>query len=160
MNYVNLATGKAISKKALIQANKHVSLPKEWSEAVYETLNIAPIQSVSAPKPSSPYKSVIKGDPANVDGVWQETWSEVDTFSDTPEKTKAEQEAEYQAELDSNAATRNRQRRDGLLNETDWWAVSDRTMTDEQSSYRTSLRDITTHENWPHLTEDDWPIKP
>jgi hypothetical protein len=50
--------------------------------------------------------------------------------------------------------------RDGLLSETDWWASSDLTMSTEQIAYRQALRDITTHDNWPNLTNDDWPTKP
>tara|TARA_R110000744_G_C19003936_1_gene522145 strand:- start:37 stop:303 length:267 start_codon:yes stop_codon:yes gene_type:complete len=51
-------------------------------------------------------------------------------------------------------------RRDGLLNDTDWWAVSDRTMSEEQTLYRQALRDITTHGDWPNIAEEDWPTKP
>ena len=61
---------------------------------------------------------------------------------------------------DSDAAERNRNERDRLIAETDWWASSDLTMTAEQTAYRQALRDITTHANWPHLSEDDWPTKP
>lgn len=50
--------------------------------------------------------------------------------------------------------------RDSYLLETDWWAVSDRTMTDDQTAYRQALRNITTHANWPHLVENDWPTRP
>lgn len=50
--------------------------------------------------------------------------------------------------------------RDVLLQETDWWAVGDRTMTQEERDYRQSLRDITSHANWPNLQETDWPTKP
>ena len=60
-----------------------------------------------------------------------------------------------------------RAKRDKLLAETDWWAVSDRTMSEEQADYRQTLRDIT--ENCvPQLNAqfklDDasvnWPVKP
>ncbi len=47
-----------------------------------------------------------------------------------------------------------------LLEMTDWWALSDRTMTAEQTAYRQALRDITTHANWPNLADSDWPTKP
>ena len=57
-------------------------------------------------------------------------------------------------------ATVNRGRRDTLIAETDWWASSDLTMTAEQTAYRQALRDITTHANWPHLEDADWPTKP
>lgn len=36
-----------------------------------------------------------------------------------------------------------RQERNILLQETDWWALSDLTMTDEQKKYRQDLRDLT-----------------
>ena len=53
-----------------------------------------------------------------------------------------------------------RAERDRLIAQTDWWAGSDRTMTDAQTAYRQALRDITTHSNWPHLEDSDWPTKP
>ena len=36
-----------------------------------------------------------------------------------------------------------REERNNLLKETDWWASSDLTITDEQKTYRQELRDIT-----------------
>ena len=35
-----------------------------------------------------------------------------------------------------------RNKRDRLLTETDWWAVSDRTMTSAHTDYRQDLRDL------------------
>lgn len=35
-----------------------------------------------------------------------------------------------------------RRQRDRLLQETDWWAVSDRVMSNEQLAYRQALRDL------------------
>ena len=51
-----------------------------------------------------------------------------------------------------------RRKRDNLLAETDWWANSDVTMTDEQRAYRQALRDITLQEGFP--TNIVWPTKP
>lgn len=51
----------------------------------------------------------------------------------------------------------NIKRRD-LLAETDWWAVGDRTMTQEQIDYRQALRDITDQAGYP--TDITWPTKP
>lgn len=77
----------------------------------------------------------------------------------------AEEEAEADArdaawaagETDRNWAEL-RAERDYLLSETDWWAVSDRTMTAEQTAYRQALRDL------PANTADPlnpvWPTKP
>jgi hypothetical protein len=51
-----------------------------------------------------------------------------------------------------------------LLLETDWTQGPDSPLSDEDkalwATYRTQLRDITSHENWPDLEPDDWPTKP
>ena len=81
-------------------------------------------------------------------------------FADDDESTKAEKEAAYQATLDANTAATNRASRDQRLAETDFWGLSDTTMSSEMTTYRQALRDITTHENWPNLEDADWPTKP
>jgi len=48
--------------------------------------------------------------------------------------------------------------RDNLLEETDVWALSDRTMTAEQTAYRQALRDITGQAGFPE--DITWPTKP
>jgi hypothetical protein len=48
--------------------------------------------------------------------------------------------------------------RNQKLAETDWWAVADRTMTQEQKDYRKALRDIT--ETYSSLEDVVWPDKP
>lgn len=51
-----------------------------------------------------------------------------------------------------------REKRNTLLAETDIWALSDRTMTEEQKAYRQALRDITEQAGFP--TDITWPTKP
>lgn len=51
-----------------------------------------------------------------------------------------------------------RLQRDRLLAETDWWAMSDRTMTQAQIDYRQALRDLTAQEGFP--SSITWPTKP
>ena len=51
-----------------------------------------------------------------------------------------------------------RAERDRLIAATDWWASSDRTMTDAQTAYRQALRDIT--ETATSLDDVTWPTKP
>lgn len=51
-----------------------------------------------------------------------------------------------------------RNQRDTLLFATDWWALGDVTMTDEQKVYRQALRDITAQEGFPDNVM--WPEKP
>ena len=63
-------------------------------------------------------------------------------------------------ESDEIVSARNRMFRNNYLQETDWWACSDVTMTETQRTYRQALRDITAHSKWPNLSNDDWPLKP
>jgi hypothetical protein len=51
-----------------------------------------------------------------------------------------------------------RNKRDNLIAATDVWALSDRTMTAEQTAYRQALRDITDQAGFP--TNITWPTKP
>ena len=48
--------------------------------------------------------------------------------------------------------------RDEKLAETDWWAVGDRTMTEEQHAYRQALRDLPANTTDPK--NPTWPTKP
>ena len=48
--------------------------------------------------------------------------------------------------------------RNTLLSETDWMALSDRTMTAEQTAYRQALRDITAQAGFPNTIT--WPTEP
>ena len=101
----------------------------------------------------------------DANGNWVEKYVARDMFADTTDEdgvttTKEEHEAAYQATLDAKTAAANRTKRDGLLAETDYFALTDVTMDAAMTSYRQALRDITSHENWPNLEEADWPTKP
>lgn len=58
----------------------------------------------------------------------------------------------------------NRGIRNQLLTDSDWTQMPDSPLTDEAKAlwvtYRTALRDLTAHENWPNLKDADWPTKP
>jgi hypothetical protein len=164
--YRDRTTGEIKSQGQLRKENPNMSMPRVWNNNVHDALNVDPV--LRSPKPTEgigAYQSVRRnGVVQDSLGNWVEAWEIADMFSDTTEDgvttTKAEHEAAYQARLDSDAAERNRNERDRLIAETDWWASSDLTMTAEQTAYRQALRDITTHANWPHLEESDWPTKP
>ena len=51
-----------------------------------------------------------------------------------------------------------RMRRDNLIKESDWRAVSDRKLEPAWKRYRKALRDITKQEGFPHDVE--WPVDP
>ena len=51
-----------------------------------------------------------------------------------------------------------RSRRDGLMQETDWMALSENTVASDWATYRQALRDITGQSGFPY--EITWPTKP
>ena len=54
-----------------------------------------------------------------------------------------------------------REKRNSLLEKTDWWGTSDNTMTDSQKKYRQDLRDITNGLNTVEEVEAvEFPTKP
>lgn len=146
----------------------NVSFPKSINGATLARYGVVGVVQGPQPTEVGTYQKVVRNSQPDYDadsGVWMINNSVVDMFADTTDDegnttTKAEHEAAYQATLDEQAASRVRSQRDRLIAETDWWASSDLTMTDEQTAYRQALRDITSHSNFPHLEEGDWPTKP
>ena len=66
-------------------------------------------------------------------------------------------EADYAADADDRKAEEVRQERDQLLQQTDWMANSDVTMSDDWRTYRQALRDVPTQEGFPN--DVTWPTK-
>jgi hypothetical protein len=160
--YRDRTTGDIKTQGQLRKENPNLSLPKVWNNFTYDALNVDPV--LTAPKPTENIGefevAVLDGVEQNSDGQWVQRWQIRDMYFDDEDGTKAEKEANHRALRDEAVARMNRVDRDRLMSETDWWASSDLTMTAEQTAYRQALRDITSHANWPHLGEDDWPTKP
>ncbi len=142
----------------------NMSLPRVWKAATLDALDLDPVLRSPAATTTAYQTSVRDGVEQNANGDWVERYVARDMFADTTEDgvttTKAEHEAAYQATLDAATATANRTTRDTKLVETDFYALSDVTMSAEMTTYRQALRDITSHANWPNLEEADWPTKP
>ena len=99
-------------------------------------LNAQGVYRVSqATKPSEIGKvAVLDAMPTLADGVWTQGWT-----------------------LRTMTADEARAERNTLLQATDVWALSDRTMSAEQTAYRQSLRDLTAQAGFPDVT---WPTNP
>jgi len=150
------ATGQVKTQGEIRKMHPNTSFPRSWSQETLDFIGIDPVLSVDKPAPSSNLKEVIRnGVEQNENNEWQYSWAEVNKFS------SVEQEQEYLNSLTSAQDQSQRQLRDMHLLSTDYWALSDTPdMTAEQTAYRQALRDITSHANWPHLDEADWPTKP
>lgn len=81
----------------------------------------------------------------------------------TPEEVAAFEEETARVTLEILTRS-NLEKRARLLAETDWFVVrateTSTPMPEDVATYRQALRDITTHADWPNLTEEDWPVKP
>ena len=129
--------------------NSTTSFPKKPSDEMLADWNVHPVTIADVPSVNYRTQKVIQdASPTLVDGSWTLGWT---VESKTSEEVQA---------YDDQAANINRNTRDRLIGETDWWASSDLTMTAAQTAYRQALRDITSHANWPYLEEADWPTKP
>ena len=162
--YRERTTGEVKSQGEWRAAFKNMSLPKVWTSGVCDAMNIDPVLASPAATTSTYQTSVRDGVEQNSNGDWVEKYVARDMFADTTEDgvttTKAQHEAAYQATLDANVATSNRATRDTKLAETDFYALSDVTMSSDMTTYRQALRDLPTHSNWPDLEDADWPTKP
>ena len=68
------------------------------------------------------------------------------------------EEAAWAAGANDRTAAEVREKRNSLIAETDYLALSDRTMTSDMQSYRQALRDIPSQAGFP--TNVTWPTKP
>ena len=162
--YRHTETGEVKTQGQWRSHYSNVSLPRAWKQATLDGLNLEAV--LEAPKPTAgQYETVARnGVTQDTNNNWVTAWEVRDMFADTTEDgvttTKAEHEAAYQATLDAKVAESNRTKRDGLLADTDYFALTDVTMDAAMTTYRQALRDITTHADWPNLGDDDWPTKP
>jgi hypothetical protein len=158
--YRNRETGEVKTQGEIRRDNPNMSIPRVWNDDVCDALNVDPVLAGAQPTPGQ-YQTVVRDGIEQDDaGNWVEKWVVADMFADGDDGTKAEKEAAYQATLDANTALEKRNIRNGKLLRTDFWGMSDMTMSSEMATYRQALRDITTHENWPNLEDADWPTEP
>ena len=162
--YRNRTTGVVKTQGQWRNEFANMSLPRVWKAATLDALDLDPVLKSPAATVGAYQYSARDGVEQDANGNWVEKYVARDMFQDTTEDgvttTKAEHEAAYQARLDADKATANRATRDSKLAETDFYALSDVTMSAEMTTYRQALRDITAHSNWPNLEDADWPTKP
>jgi len=159
--YRERTTGEVKTQGEWRAVFKNMSLPKIWTSGVCDAMNLDPVLPSPAATTSAYQTSVRDGVEQNSNGDWVEKYVARDMFADIEGgDTKAEQEAAYQATLDAEVAASNRSTRDSKLAETDFYALSDVTMSSDMTTYRQALRDLPDHSNWPNLEDADWPTKP
>ena len=87
-----------------------------------------------------------------------------DTVVEITDEEYAARQAENLASATAMLNVENRITRNELLAASDWTQMPDSPLADEAktswATYRTALRNLPTHENWPSLEDADWPTQP
>ena len=133
--------------------NPRTSFPKQVPDAVLAGYGVYPVTFAAQPDIDERTQKVEQdAQPTLVDGNWTVGWT---VSSKTVEEIQ---------DFDNSAAVSNRSERDRMLAKTDWIVIyhteKGTNIPAEIELYRQALRDITDHENWPHLSSADWPTKP
>ena len=129
--------------------NPRVSFPRKISDEMLASYGVHDVKRLPSPEHDTETHFVEYGPvPVLQDGAW--------VYAPTVRELSVEQLAERSV----SRATEARAKRNALLAETDYFALTDVTMDTSMTTYRQALRDITAHEKWPVLTDDDWPPKP
>jgi hypothetical protein len=79
-------------------------------------------------------------------------------FTDEENAVRDAEEAAWSAGANDRAFAALREKRDQLLHDTDWWASSDLSISEDQTSYRQKLRDLPAATADP--TNPAWPVAP
>jgi|11_taG_2_1085331.scaffolds.fasta_scaffold03104_3 hypothetical protein len=146
--YRDRTTGE-IKNRLQLKKETTMSLPSQWNDSVLEALNVDAVTQQDMPDYDQETEKVELNTVAEqVDGEWVQGWT-VSTMT-----------AEEQAVKEAESAEAARQHRDALLQQTDFYALSDVTMSAEMTTYRQALRDITSHADFPYLADEAWPTAP
>ncbi len=129
--------------------NPNTSFPKRIPDEMLAEWGVYPVAVADMPSFTERTQTVAQdAAPTGSGSSWSIGW------------TVSDKTAEEVQQYDDRVAEANRGTRNSKLAETDYLALSDVTMSADMSTYRQTLRDITTHANWPHLADADWPVKP
>ena len=97
-------------------------------------------------------KVITQGQPVLVNGVWTQTWTQVDKYT-------AEELAAQNAVKDVNQKQEVRDIRNSKLAECDWTQVADAPVDKAVwATYRQALRDVTAQSGFPWTIT--WPVEP
>jgi len=136
-------TGEVISDSEFRLRNKHTSFPRIIDEPLQDQFGIDMIFEGPQRQGPPPYSQTYRDGIECIKGKWY---------------TKYSIRQQDKEPIDEQMADGVRMRRDNLLKESDWRAVSDRKLEPAWKRYRKALRDISKQEGFPHDVE--WPIDP
>lgn len=133
--------------------NPNTSFPKVIPEAMLADWDVYPVTKDSQPAYTERTQTIAENaQPTLVNNAWAIGWTVSDKTDDEVTAYDDQQEAIL------------RHNRNSLLADSDWTQLADSPLTEakkaEWATYRTALRDLTAHANWPYLENNDWPLSP
>jgi len=130
--------------------NPKTSFPKRIPDEMLADWGVYHVEFADAPEIDNRTQiAEQEAQPALMGSVWSLGW------------VVSDKSAEDVQQYDANVAEAARNTRNQLLSGSDWTQIPDAPVdATAWATYRQALRDITDHENFPYLTEDDWPTKP
>ena len=136
-------TGEVISDSEFRLRHKHTSFPRIIDEPLQEEFGIDMIFEGPQKQGPPPYSYTYRDGIEKIGDKWYTKY------------TIGERDRE---EIDNQYAENIRNRRDTLIKESDWRAVSDRKLEPEWKEFRQALRDLPEQEGFPHDVK--WPTDP
>ena len=131
----------------LISDNPNTSFPCNITEELAAQWNVFPVIEEEKPVYHERIQKCVRNSEPTFDGShWRVDW----TVSSKTEEETTQYDADKSAEI--------RTDRNKRLADTDWWAVSDRTMSSGQTEYRDLLRKVPQQTGFPLSVT--WQTKP
>ena len=159
------STGRVMTDTTWIVENKSKRPPQPLTTECMEHNQLDPVFEGARPSLTPPYETIVDDGVEQINGKWTTKYKVGPVFTEYKDSsgktvTISEQTTTHKASVDARVAESNRNQRNVLLTETDYFGLSDVTMADNMKTYRQALRDLPKHSNWPHLADSDWPTKP
>ena len=163
MNYRNKTTGAVSNQGEIRRANANTSFPRVWDADVCTHLNVDPVLAAPQPRCTALQQVNSVAPVQDANNNWVEGWEVVDAFSATTDEdgvttSKADNEAAFTASELAKVAAAARVTRDRLLAATDFYALSDVSMSEAMTTYRSDLRSVPTLNGFPN--DFEWPTAP
>lgn len=141
------------SPNNLIRENPNVIFPAHLNNAIMAEYGVYLVTEQPDPSYDKKTQKVEKSaKPVLIEGKWVITKTVIDLSEDQI------------SELENGQASLMRSKRNRKLISTDWTQFNDspldNTTKQAWATFRQALRDISTHPNWPYLSDEDWPTKP
>lgn len=128
----------------------NTSFPRKLEGGDFPAFGVVTVQNTSVPTFDPATQRIDEGEPALIDGVWQQTWNVIDLTAEELQRIADDKASEV------------RSLRDQMLTASDWTQAADSELSDalkaEWVAYRRALRRVPEQAGFP--SDIDWPSEP